>query len=56
MPYTPIEAIASTSSTATGRSVSCSGVWTPNIETIGPIGMTEKARKAGTARTTGAMK
>ena len=46
----PIEAIASTNSTATGMSVSCSGVTVSvnGIVTSGPNGMTEKATNAGT--------
>ena len=40
----------------TGRSVSCSGVWCPKIDTIGPNGITLKARNAGTAENTGARK
>src|SRR6188472_484778 len=47
MPYTPMELMASTSSTATGRSATCSGVRWWKIETIGPTGMMEKATKAG---------
>ncbi len=46
--------MARTTSTATGRSVSCSGVFTPNIDTIGPNGMMEYDRKAGTAMMIGA--
>ena len=48
-PYTPIEDIARTSSTATGRSVSCSGVLCPPIETIPPNGMIENETSAGAA-------
>ena len=53
----PIEAIASTNSTATGMSVSCSGVTVSvkGIVTSGPNGMTENATKAGTTEITGAM-
>ncbi len=54
MPYTPIDAMARMNSTATGRSVSCSGVWTPKIETSGPIGITPKARNAGAVAMIGA--
>ncbi len=52
----PIEAIASTNSTATGMSVSCSGVWVSvnGIVTTGPNGMTENATNAGTTAMTGA--
>ncbi len=39
-----------------GASVSCSGVRSPKMLTVGPIGMTEKARNAGTAEITGARK
>ena len=45
----PIEATASTKSTATGRSASCSVVLWPKIETSGPNGITAKARNAGIA-------
>ena len=54
MPYTPMELMASTSSTATGRSVSCSGVWWWKIETVVPHGTMAKATKAGAADTIGA--
>ena len=54
MPYTPIELMASTSSTATGRSATCSGVRWWKIETTGPTGMIAKATKAGAADSTGA--
>jgi hypothetical protein len=52
----PIDAIASTNSTATGMSVSCSGVTVSvnGISTSGPIGITENVTKAGTAARTGA--
>ena len=50
----PIEATASTNSTATGMSVSCSGVWWPKKFTTGPNGITEKATNAGTVAITGA--
>src|SRR3954467_3801150 len=43
-------------STPMGASVSCSGVRWPNRLTVGPRGMTEKARKAGGAAMTGARK
>ena len=46
--------MASTSSTATGRSVSCSGVSVPKIETIGPNGMIAKLMKAGVTAMSGA--
>ena len=54
--YTPSALQASTMSTPTGRSVSCSGVRCPKIDTIGPNGITLKARNAGTAESTGARK
>jgi hypothetical protein len=54
MPYTPRDEQAKTTRTPTGRSVSCSGVLWPNIDTVGPNGITEKATNAGTAETTGA--
>jgi len=54
MPYTPMELMASTSSTATGRSATCSGVRWWKIETTGPTGMMEKATKAGAADSIGA--
>ena len=41
-------------STPTGRSVSCSAVWWPPIETLGPNGTTLNARNAGTAEMIGA--
>lgn len=41
-------------STATGRSVSCSGVRWPNTETTGPSGMTANAMNAGTVAMIGA--
>ena len=52
----PIEAIASTNSTATGMSVSCSGVWLSlnGSVTTGPNGITAKATNAGIAAMTGA--
>ena len=40
----------------TGRSVSCSAVCSPKIETSRPIGMTAQAAKAGITESTGAMK
>lgn len=40
MPYTPTDAHARMYSTATGKSVSCSGVTTPKMLTSGPNGMT----------------
>ncbi len=55
MPYTPSEEQARITSTPTGRSVSCSGVWWWKIDTSGPNGITEKARKAGTVESTGAI-
>src|SRR3954469_19351533 len=55
MPYTPSEEQAKITRTPTGRSVSCSMVRWPKIETSGPNGITEKARKAGTVETTGAI-
>ena len=51
----PIDAIASTYSTDTGKSVSCSGVSTPKIETVGPNGITAKAMNAVVAEITGAI-
>src|SRR6478736_664267 len=54
MPYTPIAEQASTTSTPTLRSVSCSAVSLPAMETVGPNGTTENARNAGTAETIGA--
>ena len=56
MPYTPSDEQANTTSTPTGRSVSCSGVWWPKIDTSGPNGITENARNAGTAEMIGARK
>ncbi len=56
MPYTPSDEHANTTSTPTGRSVSCNAVWCPNIDTVGPNGMTENARNAGTADRIGARK
>ena len=50
----PIEAIAITKSTATGMSVSCSGVRSPNIVTSGPKGTTENVTNAGITAITGA--
>ena len=52
----PIEAIASTKSTATGMSVSCSGVVvSPKIvHDSGPNGITAKVTNAGIAAITGA--
>ncbi len=41
-------------STATGRSVSCSGVVTPKTDTSGPKGITANAMNAGTTEMTGA--
>src|ERR1041384_4302148 len=55
-PYTPIDEQASTSSTATGMSVTCSGVLCPKTETTGPNGMTENAVNAHTVEMTGAKK
>ena len=54
MPYTPIELMASTSSTATGRSVSWSGVCTPKMDTSGPNGMIAKLMNAGITAMAGA--
>ena len=51
-----VDRIHSTMSTPTGASVSCSGVRSPKMLTVGPIGMTEKATKAGTVAMTGARK
>src|SRR5918912_2635996 len=45
-PYTPMDEHASTSSTATGMSVSCNAVRCPNTETDGPNGITENAVNA----------
>src|ERR1700746_3393918 len=39
-PYTPSDEQAKTTRTPTGRSVSCSAVWCPNIDTCGPNGIT----------------
>ena len=51
----PIEAIAITNSTATGMSVSCSGVCVGRtMFTTGPNGITEKVTNAGTVAMTGA--
>ena len=52
----PIEAIAITNSTATGMSVSCSGVMVSvnGILTSGPNGMTLKVMNAGITASTGA--
>ncbi len=50
----PMEAIASTNSTATGMSVSCSGVLWPNMLTTGPNGITAQAMNAGAVESTGA--
>ena len=52
----PIEAIASTNSTATGMSVSCSGVsrLLNGTSTTGPKGITENVTKAGITMITGA--
>src|SRR3954447_14827257 len=55
MPYTPSDEHANTTSTPTGRSVSCSAVWGPNIDTVGPNGMPENASNAGTAHRSGAI-
>src|SRR4051812_41606742 len=52
----PIDEQASTSSTATGMSVNCNGVFSPNTDTIGPNGMTENAVNAVTVEITGARK
>src|SRR6478752_8909252 len=54
MPYTPRLEQANTTSTPTGRSVSCRNVSWPKIDTCGPNGITEKARNAGTAERIGA--
>ncbi len=43
-------------STATGRSVTCSGVQWPNTETCGPNGMNAKAVIAGIVEMAGAMR
>ena len=52
----PTEATARTNSTATGMSVSCSGVAVSvnGIVTSGPSGITDQATKAGTTAITGA--
>src|SRR6478735_12490150 len=50
----PIEAIAITNSTATGMSVSWSGVSSPKKFTVGPNGMTANVTNAGTVAMTGA--
>ena len=52
----PIEAIAITNSTATGMSVSCSGVWMSvnGTSTTGPNGITENVTNAGITASTGA--
>ena len=50
----PIEAIAITNSTATGISVSCSMVRSPNMLTSGPNGITLKVMKAGITAIRGA--
>src|SRR5947208_10006196 len=55
-PYTPIDEQASTTRTATGLSVSCSGVDRPNRWTVGPSGITENAVNAQTVEITGAKK
>src|SRR5439155_2888194 len=55
-PYTPIDEQASTSNTATGMSVSCSGDSVPKIRTDGPNGITENAVNAHTAEMIGAKK
>ena len=47
---------ASTMSTPMGASVSCSGVCSPKMLTVGPSGMTENARNAGIVAMTGARK
>ena len=52
----PIDEAASTSRTATGRSVSCNGDRWPKIETVGPNGITANAVKAQTVEMTGAKK
>src|SRR4028119_1769216 len=46
--------MASTMSTPMGASVSCSGVRSPKMLTVGPSGITEKATNAGIAARTGA--
>src|SRR5258705_3459569 len=56
MPYTPIAEHASTTSTATGTSVTCNAVWCPKMLTIGPKGTTDSAVSAVTAETVGAKK
>ena len=53
--YRPIEATAITNSTATGMSVSCSGVRSPKKFTSGPNGMTLKVTKAGITAMIGAI-
>ena len=42
--------------TPMGASVSCSGVRSPKMLTVGPSGMTENATNAGIAAMTGARK
>ena len=54
MPNTPKLAQANANRTPIGRSVSCSAVSWPAMDTAGPNGMTEKARNAGTAEISGA--
>ncbi len=53
----PIDAIAITNSTATGMSVSCSGVVMSvnGTSTTGPNGITANVTNAGTVAITGAM-
>ncbi len=50
----PIDAIAITNRTATGMSVSWSGVRSPKSVTSGPNGITLKVTNAGTTQMTGA--
>src|SRR3712207_5286820 len=54
IPYTPTDAHARTYSVATGRSVSCSGVVTPNTVTDGPNGITAKVSSAQNTEIIGA--
>src|SRR5664279_6534411 len=51
MPYTPKDEQARMNNTATGRSVTCSAVTCPKIDTTPPTGITAKARKAGIVAT-----
>src|SRR5690606_16067484 len=55
-PYTDSAETASSTSTDTDTSVTCNGVRCPNIDTIGPNGITDSAVSAHTAEMAGAMK